>query len=579
MRLIEALETLRRPVDKTALRRRILLALGFTPLHLQTLLNAHLRVGAPAVDAVLENGLYGDLAGTLERADLQSIDAVVAVIEWSDLDSRLGLRVLGGWRPEQLGEIIDSAEAVLERVIRALTRAAEAVQVVVVLPTLPLPPLFTTEGNQVGAMESRLLRVIAAAGEVLARSANLKLLNPSALAAVSSPATRYDLKSDLLSGFPYTNGHADVLAMLLAELVRNRPQAKGLITDLDDTLWAGIAGDDGVEALSWNLDEHTQIHAIYQNLLASLAAAGVLLGVATKNDPSTVEQAFKRKDLLLPYSAVYPVEAHWSPKSQSIARILKVWNISADAVVFVDDNPIEIAEVQQAFPHMDCLLFPKNDYAEAWSFFQSLRNAFGKRTVTSEDALRSESIRTAQAWNAVESDNASPSDAFLAAAEAHIVFDCACASGDVRSFELINKTNQFNLNGKRLTDAEWHRLLVDPSVFLLTATYKDKFGPLGKIAVLLGRKHAGDIELSSWVMSCRAFSRRIEHQCLKFLFDHFDAKRIVFDYEATARNAPLTECLAGFLGAAPSHGVSLTREEFFARLPSLYHRTEVSTHV
>ena len=579
MRLIEALETIRRPAGEDSLARKILLATGFTPLHLQTFLAAHLRSGAPSIDAAFTTGLYGDLAGTLERVDPLECDAMVAVIEWSDLDARLGLRSLGGWREQALDEILSSTEAALRRIHRALSSAARAVPIVTALPTLPLPPMFVTRSVQQSPAEARLHGLLASTAESLALIPGLRLVSPQALAAISPWAARYDLKSDLLSGFPYSNSHACALAGQAAELIRNRPPAKGLITDLDDTLWAGIAGDDGVSELSWSLDRHTHLHAIYQNLLASLAGAGVLLGVATKNDPDTVELAFQREDLLLRSSDIFPVEAHWWPKSKSVARILDTWNIAADAIVFVDDNPLEIAEVQAAFPQMDCRLFPKDDYAAAGNFFEGLRDAFGKPAVSSEDGLRLDSIRAATAWRAETEGDADPSDEFLAAAAASVVFECTGSTEDTRAFELINKTNQFNLNGRRLNEAEWRRMLDDPRAFLVTASYEDKFGMLGKIAVLLGRVAGDRVEIASWVMSCRAFSRRIEYQCLKFLFEHFHAAEVVLEYQATPRNTPLTGFFAAILDETPAPGATISREAFLARVPALYHRVEEDVHV
>jgi len=579
MKLIQALEILRTPSGESDMRMKVLLAAGFTPLHLQTFLAAHLRSGSPQIVPEMQTGLYGDLAGTLERVDPAAAGAVVAVIEWSDLDPRLGMRTLGGWRPTDLAGIAQSAEASLGRVVRALAAIAERIPVVIVTPTLPLPPLFTTRGARTSAAEARLQRNLASAIEELAPVSGIRIVNPQALAQVSAPADRYDIKSDLNSGFPYTLAHAGALAEIIATLLRDRQPMKGLITDLDDTLWSGIVGDDGPDQISWSLDRHTQLHAIYQQMLASLAGAGVLIGVASKNDSAVVERAFEREDLLISKSDIYPFEVHWSAKSESVARILKAWNIGADSVVFVDDNPMELAEVKAAFPEMDCRLFPRNDYVATRRLFHDLRDAFGKHVVSSEDALRLESLRAAGAWRGDEESAAPVSDDFLAAAEAVLAFDCGLSPEDMRAFELINKTNQFNLNGNRLTESEWRKFFADPGAFMLTASYKDKFGPLGKIAVVLGRANGRRIEVSAWVMSCRAFSRRIEHQTLKFLFDQLGVEEIAFDYRSTPRNGPLTDILREQLGSAPAPGAILTKSHFLARIPALFHCVEVSVHV
>ncbi len=93
---------------------------------------------------------------------------------------------------------------------------------------------------------------------------------------------------------------------------------------------------------------------------------------------------------------IFPVEIHWEPKSGSVARILKAWNIGADSVVFVDDSPMELAEVQAAHPDVECLLFPKSDYQAGFAFLQKLRDLFGKPRLSEEDSFRLESIRQGQ---------------------------------------------------------------------------------------------------------------------------------------------------------------------------------------
>ena len=390
---------------------------------------------------------------------------------------------------------------------------------------------------------------------------------------------RHDVKSDVLTGFPYSLTHASAVAKLLANLIQNRQPKKGLITDLDDTLWAGILGEDGVDGISWHLDQHTHMHGLYQQFLASVAGAGVLVGVASKNDPAVVERAFSRSDLLLSKNDIFPFEIHWSRKSESVQSILKTWNIGADSVVFIDDSPMEVAEVKAAFPELECIVFPKNDYRSVWNLLKHLREVFGKPFLTEDDTLRLRSIREAGAWRDAIQSPGSPADDFLKAAEACMVFESVQANGDARAFELINKTNQFNLNGTRYSESEWQNFFNDPAAFVLTVSYKDKFGPLGKIAVIMGKARGNKLCVTNWVMSCRAFSRRIEHQCLKYLFETRGADEIVFDYQATQRNSPLQEFFTELLGVPAEAGVRLSRERFAARVPTLFHRVEGTVNV
>ncbi|MGH7988260.1 MAG: HAD-IIIC family phosphatase, partial [Candidatus Binataceae bacterium] len=421
MKLLEALEILKRPAAASALAQVIFLECGFTPLHLNTFLAAHLRLRFPDSRIEVKTGLYGDLAGNLER--LEPKGAVVCVVlEWADLDARLGIRSLGGWRTEQIADIVESARVQSERLTTAIRHLAQSAPVCVAMPTLAFPPVFSCHGAQLHRQESELRQIIASLATLLASLERTRLVNPQRLDERSPAGERFDLKSEIVVGFPYTLSHGAVVAEMLAELVRDAPPKKGLITDLDDTLWAGILGEVGVEGIAWELAPHSHQHGIYQQFLASLASAGVLLGATSKNDPTLVAQAFKRTDMLLAADSLFPLEVQWGPKSEAVARILSRWNVAADDVVFIDDSPMEVAEVHVAFPAMECVVFPKTDYQALWRLLNQLRDWFGKTAVTAEDHLRSGSIRAAEAVNGKLRTPGPGSDAFLRGVEATIVF-------------------------------------------------------------------------------------------------------------------------------------------------------------
>jgi FkbH-like protein len=575
MNLIEALEMVKKPAGENSPSLRIFLACGFTPLHLQTFLAAHLRNLRSTHRADVTTGVFGDLAGNLERLDGERYDAVAVAIEWSDLDPRLGVRTLGGWQLEKLPDILECSARSFERLAHALRRIA--LPTTVSLPTLPLPPLFYSGTKRSSAEELILKRQAASFAEAISQERRIAVIGQQELDERSPLAGRFDLRTEILQGFPYKTAHASVVGELMAELVGRSQPKKGLITDLDDTLWAGILGEQGVDGVQWHLEEHAQLHGLYQQLLASLASAGTLIGVASKNDPELAAAAFERSDLLLPKGSVYPIEANWNRKSESVQRILKKWNILPDAVVFVDDSLMELAEVQSAFPDMECVLFPKGDYVSFWAMLRHLRDQFGKPFVTEEDSLRLESIRNSAGFGGSHATEQVSMSDFLRAAEGQLIFVHGIAAEDTRAFELVNKTNQFNLNGIRYDEAAWSKRVRDPGVRVITLSYKDKFGKLGRIAVMLGRLEGKTMTLESWVMSCRAFSRRIEFHCLEYLYERFGVEEIVFQVVKTDRNGPLVEFLEGLTEATVEQPLSLSKTEFFLRAPERpHHSTEES---
>jgi len=235
---------------------------------------------------------------------------------------------------------------------------------------------------------------------------------------------------------------------------------------------------------------------------------------------------------------------------------------------------MELAEVKAAFPQIECVLFSAKDYAGIESMLYSLRNSFAKKTITQEDALRPESLRASEAFRDQTGKSAPSYESFMREAAAVVTLDFVSGGSNSRSLELVNKTNQFNLNGKRLTEAAWQDTLSNPSSFLLTVNYEDKYGPLGRIAVLLGRIEEKSVSVDSWVMSCRAFSRRIEHQCLKQLCERFAAAEIILDYQATPRNGPLQEFLAAVAGGPLTAPLRISRNDFLGKCPALHHRVK-----
>src|SRR5262249_48499415 len=153
----------------------------------------------------------------------------------------------------------------------SLIRVARAKTVVCCLPTLPFPPLFPLPRAQSGAHELQLRSILASVAADLSIEQGVRIAATQSLDQRSAQAQRRDGRAEITTGFPYTVEHASAVAELLADLLVRPAPKKGLITDLDDTLWAGTVGEVGAENVTWSLDDDSQAHALYQQLLASLA--------------------------------------------------------------------------------------------------------------------------------------------------------------------------------------------------------------------------------------------------------------------------------------------------------------------
>lgn len=574
MKLIDALNLANRR-GSGGNPRRVWLVCGFTPLHLAAFFKAHLQVHFSNDEIQLKVGLFGDTLGSLASAAQDAPDSVGVVLEWPDLDSRLDIRSSGAWHPDSLNDILLSAESVLERFKPALAKLSSRCPVALFPPTLPLPPVSHFPGWRLSPFEARLRELLAGFLVWAQSQANVRVAREQRINLRSAAESRRDTKLELYSGFPYQQAHADALAEMLVQLLYPPPPLKGLITDLDDTLWRGILGEVGVSGVTWELAQHAHIHAVYQRLLASLAQAGVLVGAASKNDAALVAQALSREDILIPKDLIFPVHAHWGPKSESVGAILKAWNVAADSVAYVDDSPMELAEVRNTHPAVEGLLFQKDDAVEVLALLERLRDRFGKDTLTEEDRIRAASLRTTAATAQFTGEVSSE---FLAQIQPVVTFDFRKDPSDKRAFDLVNKTNQFNLNGRRYTEAEWQSCLGRPDTFMACVSYQDKFGPLGKIALVLGENGEGRLLVHTWVMSCRAFSRQIEHRVLKELFSRFAPSHIEFRYTETPRNGPLRNFLGSFVPRPFAEPLAISARRFGEICPSLPHEVKETSH-
>ena len=588
MKLADALKILQ-SVPSHAPPLQVGLLCGFTPLHLETFLRAHLCKLFSGHTPNVRTGLYGDLIGNLHR--VAGVSAAVVVIEWPDLDPRLGLRRLGGWEPSQLQDILSEVNRSCDLLQSSMAAVARDTPLVVCFPTLPLVPVSFSPLARASEFTLELRSRVASLSATLSHIPGIRIVDPQRLDALSL-SRRLDVNSDLSAGFPYTLSHASALAEVLAGLVLNPQPKKGLITDLDDTLWRGILGEVGVQGISWDLDNHSQIHALYQQLLHSLAASGTLIAVASKNDRSLVEEAFAARDPILRETDVFPFEVHWGAKSESVARILGAWNISADDVVCVDDSPMDLAEIKAAHPGAECVRFPRENPQAAYDLLERLRDWFGKDKISQEDGLRAASLRAnAELQHGIKQESPAALGDFFRQIDGKLTLSSQKQPLDSRSLELVNKTNQFNLNGRRFQEAEWRTWLNSPDAVFVAASYRDKYGPLGKIAVIAGDllNVNGNVNgansaswgkrrlrIRTWVMSCRAFSRLIEYECVRWLFTKLDLEELEFDFLPTTRNTPMQNFLQQIRNAPAEPHCRLSRAQFLQSCPASSHVIEES---
>ena len=563
MKLREALLIAQRPSPE-APAYLVQLVTGFEPLHLRTFLSAHTRLRLSVERLVdVRTGLFGDFDGNLERVLMaQESVPVVAVLEWSDLHPWLGWREASFAPGEKETTLVREVENRLSRWARLLETSAGLRRCVLALPVLPLPAWI---GSAPEGQRALLALELEALQGQFARNAARNGVR--VIEAPSGPA--WDTDKHLVNGFPYGLEYTSALAARLAAALLPAVPKKGLITDLDQTLWRGVVGDDGAGGVHWDLDHQARQHGWWQQFLGTLARQGTLLGVASKNDPEPVRAALARPDLLVPADSLFPVEAHWQDKTLSIRRIAATWNVGLDSLVFVDDNPLEVDLVRQALPEVECLVFPASAGAVT-VLLERLRRLFGVEAIREEDRLRMANLRKrAEVEEFLDGGGQEVEQRFVQLGS-KVSIDLGRPPVP-RALELINKTNQFNLNGVRWDEAEWRSWCQRPEARVALLGYTDRYGPLGNVAVVAAEQHDQRLLVRSWVMSCRAFSRRLEYATLECLLDQWPAQVWCFDWRPTERNGPLASALGSLLGdLGPAGKLEIAADTLRAKLPPVY---------
>jgi FkbH-like protein len=362
----------------------------------------------------------------------------------------------------------------------------------------------------------------------------------------------FNLDSYLANGSPFNSSSLDSVAeQIINNFLCIYKKNKVLVTDLDNTLWSGILGEDGVDGIISRPEGIGYIHYIYQTLLLFLKNSGVLLAIVSKNDMDLIEHAFNN-GLMLKKSDFVSIVGTYSNKADEIEALSVDLNIGLSDFLFIDDNIIELKHVENKLPDVACVQFPNNtlDFPE---FVNKIRSYFPIKDITSEDERRTELYKVRRLNNLKTNDKSNNIYGFLSSLNMEIIVYDKTNSNKNRAIQLINKTNQFNLNGKRISGVEIEKIL-ELGGKLFTAELNDISGSHGEIIVILiNHKNL----IVSFVMSCRVFQRNIEYLFLGLL-PILGYNKVKLDYEETDRNSPFYLFLKEIYGRKIIHVKTFT---------------------
>lgn len=349
-----------------------------------------------------------------------------------------------------------------------------------------------------------------------------------------------DTKLFHMARVPCGTTQQPVLARQLARTVAGvlRPSAKCIVCDLDNTLWGGVLGDDGMQGLKLGDDYPGSAFQELQNALLGFRKRGVLLAVASKNDEATVlEMLDQHPDQILRREHFAHIAANWEPKPQNLERIAKALNIGLESLVFLDDNPVEREQVKAALPMVHVVEMPTDPLLYA----AALRGValLDQPRILSEDRDRAAMYKQDEERQK-QMEGASTTGDFLTGLDMKAEVGVVDEKTFARVHQLIHKTNQFNLTTRRHEAATLQSMVDSDKHVVAWLRLEDRYGDMGLVCVgIASEVSSGTWEVDTFLMSCRVMGRRVEEAFIAFLSEQAAKKgaaRLVGLYKATAKN-------------------------------------------
>lgn len=352
----------------------------------------------------------------------------------------------------------------------------------------------------------------------------------------------HDPAADKLGHIPYTRTYFAALALSIVRFAWRfrQPERKVLVLDCDNTLWHGICGESGPHGVE--IDEASRS---LQSFAVRQSHEGTVVCLASKNLEDDVRDVFElNPDMVLGLGDVIASRINWEPKSANLKALAESLDLSVDSFVFIDDNPVEIAEVAAVHPGVLPIAWPAGS-PEASTLVDHLW-ALDRLRSTRADALRVQSYRENVARSALRAESPTFAD-FIRSLDLAIAIGPLVAADVSRVAQLFVRTTQFNAGNGRYSEAALLGLASKPECHILTAKVSDRFGDYGLVGVVMAEDRGDELCVLEFLMSCRVLGKGVEHALLREV-GHLAASRgrdrIRIVLSTTPRNLPMRRFLA-----------------------------------
>lgn len=330
-------------------------------------------------------------------------------------------------------------------------------------------------------------------------------------------------------------------ARKINQLTLNRK--KCLVLDLDNTLWEGVLGEDGIEGIKIGGDYPGKAFLYFQEAIIELSQKGVIIAACSKNNEADVLEVWERNPFIkLNQKYISAYRINWQNKADNIKELAQELNIDLDSFVFVDDNPTERELVKQALPMVEVPDFPEHPYLLPTFFSTLVEHYFRIYAVTEEDKKKTEQYK-ANINRIQEKKKFTDMGTYLASLEMEITVTKANEFNIPRIAQMTQKTNQFNLTTKRYRDTDI-RNLIDQKWSVYCISVKDKFGDNGITGAIILEPVSNGIKIDTLLLSCRILGKGIETVFIHFILNQLHecgVTKVYADYYPTPKNAQVSD--------------------------------------
>ena len=490
------------------------------------------------------------------------------------------------WRLDELhprlvfehdGMSLKDRERAVTAVINRIESLCEEYEKVSVAPlflsTLPEPSALGNARSDVCSPHGprrAILRINQSLFDLAERHSQIHIFDFSGWAS-GVGATAFDLKMDLYARQPISNHSLMSFAEALADTFRPLllSPAKVLALDLDNVLWGGVLGEDGIDNIKIGRDFPGNIYHRIQLYVLALKRRGVLLALLSKNNWEEVEAAFSTlPEMPLKLDDFVAIRVNWHEKHENIKAIAQELNLGLDSFVFVDDQEFEREQMRFNLPEVRILQAAEDP-------LQTLRaliccRSFDVCRVSDEDKRRNDDYAAQARRRKLESKSRNPQD-FLSTLQLQARITCVTDDTVPRVVQMMGKTNQFNVTTRRHKEADVRRMLADPKNILLLLSLSDRFGDQGIVglAIALGDQVTKMVKVDSFLLSCRAIGRGAEQALWSSLLSHVSCREYT-TLQAEYLKTPKNHQVAGLfesLGMTKQKDSSEAHSKFMLGLP------------